>query len=344
MIGGAGIMLGGFRVSLGLDTDDYAAGIINADSMNRVFGEGVSAFIANPLLGATSMLQSAGKALIGHSARVLESAEAHERLAQRLDVSVELLQALQGRAEQAGFGMQIAEQGLKTLVQRLGEARQGMPEAVRAFEQLGIQVDSIGNTDEALAAVLDAMAQMPTQAQAAAVGAKLFGEEAGTKLANTVGGGTEAIRRMIAEQRALGQVLDGSTVSSLAGFNTTLGKTQQLLGGTRDVLLANFLAGFIDEVDGGNVALEDLGVTIQEKFIPAARELGEMVGEIVGNLDELIDRVETVVDKVDQDFLSDLVDGISTVVDGIQFIDRYTSGLARRGIGAAYSTITGYGD
>jgi len=315
MLGGAGATVGSFRVKLGLDINDYARGIIQADSFNAVFGEGVTRFLTNPLLGSISALQGVGRALVAKSAAILADAEATQRLADSTGASAELLQALRGRLEQAGYAAEIGAQSINKLNRFLGEARGGNEQAAKLFGDIGVSLEGIGSTDEAVARVLDAISLLPDPAQRAAAAGKLLGEEAGGKLVNAVGGGADAIRQMIEEQRSLGQVISGRTVASLADLNTTLGKTQQALEGVQTVAVAEFMAGFAASSGIAKTNIEGISGSIVNEIAPAARELGATIGHLVdalGGIDRLIRGIADYIDN-----FAEGVEAIGDVVDAV---------------------------
>ena len=294
----AGSVIGAFSVRLGLDSNDYAAGILAAQGLNEVFGSSVATFMANPLLGVINIAKNLGASLISTSGRLLETAEEVERLGDRVGATTDLVQALAARMEEAGFGSDKAELGLRTLNRRLGEARNGLPEAAKLFEQLGISVEEVGNTDEALSLVLEAIDALSSSAEKAAFAARLLGDEAGTKLVNAVGGGTQALEEMIAQKRALGQVIDGDVVASLARANTRLAEMEQGLGGVRDVVLSNFLAGFFDEFDDGEANIDNITDKVINLLGPAAKQLGEDAAGLVPALRDISLELENIVNKL----------------------------------------------
>jgi methyl-accepting chemotaxis protein len=296
MQGGVGVILGTFGARLGLDTNQYSRGILRADALNQVFGQGVTAFMANPLLGAANALQAVGRGLVNHTARLAESAEETERLGQRTGATAELIQALGGRAEQAGVGFAVIEQGIRTAVRRLGEARQESAEAQKVFDQLGIDPEKIRSTDELIERIVEGLNRYTNEGERAAIAARILGDEAGTKFQNVVGGGRDALAALVAEQKALGQVLDAGTISSLAAFNTQIGKTQQLTSGLINVGLGNFLAGFIDETGLAKVNIDELGRSLVDTIGPAARELGQTFGQIAEDIAEIADAAERIDD------------------------------------------------
>lgn len=291
---GAGTTIGTFRAVLGLDTSDYARGIINAEAMNRVFGSSFTSFVSNPLLGSIDIIKNAVGGLLRYSGQLLSTAEDVQRLGQVTGVSAESIQALRRQMELAGHDAKAADDGLRFLARGLGDAQRGAGPAVQALEALGISIEDIADTEEGLRIVLDALDAVPDAATRSALAAKLLGEQAGAKLVNAVGGGARALDDLIDRGLRLGKVIEEATVDSLAGLNTTLGLSKQSLEGIRQAATAAFLKGFAGEFDSGAQSAEDLAERINASLTPALERMGRATGEFIGNLDSLIERLERV--------------------------------------------------
>lgn len=301
-------IVGSFGARLGLDTSDYARGIINAEGFNRIFGASFATFVSSPLLGSIGILKDVGSAFIKTSSEVLGNAESLARLADQTGINIELLQALQGRLELAGFSADSAGTGMLRFSDTLGRARSQGGRALEVFEQLGVDIDRLDDT-EAFVATIDQLSKMDDVATRNALTFELLGRRAGPDLVNAIGGGADAVRRLIQEQRALAGVVDGETVVALANLNTTVGTLDQLVNNLGPRLIGEFIAGIASESDTGQQAVEKLGQSLQDDLIPRFREAGEATGEWIGTVDELIAKIEQLLDLVDRapDFLDALL-------------------------------------
>lgn len=291
---GAGTILGNFAARLGLDTQDYARGIINAQGWTRVFGETFTTFVANPLLGAGDLLAKfgtglirAGQSAVKFGADVLAQAEAIERLSQQTGASAELLQSLERRLDLAGFASERARQALIKLAQA---GLNGSP----VFEALGIDPADFANTDQLLAVVLDRLDQIESQSTRTALAMQLFGEEAGPQLVNAVGGGADELARLVAEAERLGLVLDSKAVTSLANLNTRLGENKQAWEGLKFSVAAAFLEGIAGRADEVSGSVTDITAAVRAELIPVARELGDVVADLLSDLREVRDLVDRI--------------------------------------------------
>lgn len=290
---GAGTILGSFAARLGLDTSGYSSGIINADSMNRVFGQSFASFVSNPLLGSIDIIKKVGGAFLNLSGTIMGNAEAVQRLSQQTGASVEVIQALEKRLDLAGFAGERARQALIKLNQQAGMGS-------KVFETLGIDPSQARSIDSLLGQVLDALSEVDDQTVRTSLAMQLFGEEAGPQLLNAVGGGTQALRAMVNEYKDLGLVIDQSGIKTLSDFNTTIGYSKQAMDGLKQTAVAGFLEGFASEFDTGTGSMREFTAELTQKLGPAAEDFGRQIGLAVGNLDQLIEKMRDVVDAMQE--------------------------------------------
>jgi predicted hydrocarbon binding protein len=302
---GAATILGSFSAKLGMDTQDYTRGVLNAEGVSRVFGQTFATFISNPLLGSVALLKKVGGAFLGYSQEILGTAEAVQRLGQVTGASVELIQALQQRLDLAGPGADKASLALTKLVDA---AARGNP----TFERIGVNLENIGSTDQLLEATVEALFNMTSEGERTSAAMALMGQRAGPALVDAIGGGSAALRQMKEEATDLGLVLETDTINTLANFNTTVGFTGQAVEGLKQNFVGNFLAGFAGQFDTGTDSVQGFVAELNNNLAPLASEIGRDVGRLVGNMDELVDSLQEVAAELKDilDWYRDLKDGI----------------------------------
>ncbi len=140
-----------------------------ADAARRVNGV---------LAGLGVALSAAGLAAMVRSA--LESADALNKLSQRVGLTVEALSTLVPAAELSGVSAQTFETGLKKLATTMFEAATGSEESARRLKALGVEFKNQDGTLRATDAVLldlaDRFQAMPDGAQKSALAVQLFGK------------------------------------------------------------------------------------------------------------------------------------------------------------------------
>jgi hypothetical protein len=297
---GAATILGSFAARLGIDTNEYAQGVLQAQAITATFGQSFATFITNPLLGSIDVFKKVAAGAVSMATEVLGDAEAIQRLSQQTGASIELLQALETRMNVAGFSGEQAGKGLLVLAKNMEEARQNGGPLKDMFERLGVSLEPGGDIDLGLAQLLDGLRDIPNEGTRSAIAMRLLGEEAGPRMVNAVGGGSEALRQMIDEGRKLGQVFGDETVNTLADFNTTVGYGALAIEGLKRQLVGEFIAGFAEQFDTGTGSIIRFSGDIQGKLIPVARQLGEQLGGVVGNLDQVLERLEKILAKAEE--------------------------------------------
>ena len=232
-------MVGSIQAKLQLDSGGYTRGMLNAQSMNAVFGQSVTNFINNPLLGTIGIFKSAVTGIARYSVELVALAEHHQRLANQTGVSTDVTQAMTREFELAGRATTQAEQALRTFNTRLAQARDVGGPAADVFAQLGVNVGNMRSTDAVLRDTVDSLLAYENVAASAAVAAQLFGEEAGGAVVETVasGGGLD---EMIAKYKDFGLVMDRSVINRMAELNTRSGEAKLAIEGLRQSLTASF--------------------------------------------------------------------------------------------------------
>lgn len=327
---GSGAILGSFQAKLGLDSTDYAKGMINAESVSRIFGNSFATFVSNPLLGSIGILKNVGRAMITSSLQVLEYSESIERLSQQTGASEALLIALQKRLEIAGFSAERAAQGMAFFNKFVAEYKTGGKAANELVAQLGADLRSLEGTDQIFNAMVEAVSRVEDPALKAQAAMLLFGRMGGPELINAIGGGSAAIDEMIDQYTRLGFVIDHEANSKIASLNTNLGFAQQAMDGVRNSLIIEFLLGFSGTADLSNESVVQLAESLNGELAPAMRETGQTLADLLGPLAKALEIVRELreIGKVN-DFLlgPGIVDGLINGDLAGQFKDTVKTGL-----------------
>lgn len=342
---GAGAVLGQFTAKLGLDSTSYTRGIINAEGMNRVFGQSFTQFVTNPLLGSIEILKNVtvgvGRAVMKHA----ELAETLQRTAQATGMGEQALIAMAKRLEVAGYTGDIAAKAMATLGKNILELHsKGSGPLKDVTDLLGVQVNASSDLEITLVNLLDQINRLPTAYQRSAAAGKVFGEEAGPKLLNAIGGGSAAFREMIEEVRQLGFRVDATGNDGIAGFNTQLGYMKQAVEGIKFNALQSFLVGLTGASDGSTKGIRELADTVNNSLGPALRDLGENVAPFLGvvsdnmpginsQVRELLDTLSAVAELWEGSWLEKartfLVDAAATDIRLTHFQPQLTPGQQR---------------
>lgn len=205
------------------------------------------------LAGLGVALSAAGLGAMVKSA--LDSADALNKLSQRVGITVESLSTLVPAAELSGVSAQTFESGLKKLATAMLEAATGSEESARRFAALGVafqdQDGRLRATDAVLLDLADRLQAMPDGAQKSALAVQLFGKS-GAELIPFLNQGREGIAALTGEMEALGVQIGGDTAAQAEVFNDSLAKLRLAATSLANRVIEAFLPA-LNEMAGGMV-------------------------------------------------------------------------------------------
>lgn len=161
-----------------------------------------------------------------------------------LGISAESLSALNFAGVLSGISAEDMTQGLTRLSVKMAEATEGGNKASAVFEKLGISVtDSSGKLKAADAVyyeIADAFSQMEAGAEKTALSVELF-NRGGAKFVQMLSNGSDGLRKMTDEAKALGGVIDGELVRQADEFNDNLERLGTLSSSVGRSILSSLL-------------------------------------------------------------------------------------------------------
>lgn len=256
-------VIGSLRVSLGIDSAQFEAGLKNAQSGLKNFSKN-----AGVALTAVGVAAAAAGAALGVMVKgAIDSADAMSKSAQKAGVTTEALSRL---AYAAGY----SDVSLEELTGSLAKLSKAMGDAVisktstsaRAFKALGIEItDANGrlrNSDVVFAEIADRFATMENGATKTALAMQVFGKS-GAALIPLLNGGGDEMRRLADEADRLGITLSTQTGKAAEKFNDTL------------TLIGKVLQGVVNQVAQAVLpSLQSLADTLASpEFAQAAQTL-----------------------------------------------------------------------
>lgn len=150
----------------------------------------------------------------------LKTADAQQKIADRLGLTQTALSGLTLAAERTGATQKGLELALQRSTRRISEAATGTGTAVKALKELGIEAKSFArlSPDEQFIRLAGAFEQVTNQSDRVRLGFKLFDAE-GVGLINTLRLGEDGLRGFIDEARALGVALDRTATRNIEDAN-----------------------------------------------------------------------------------------------------------------------------
>jgi hypothetical protein len=278
-------LVGALRVTLGLDSAEFAAGAARVQATSAAMAKKLA------LIGTAVSVVGAGIATAIRGA--INTADDMGELAQKVGVPVEALSALKYAAKVLG----VEFEGLQTGLTRLSR---GMADNPEKFEALGVAVrDAQGQmrpTADVLRDVANLFQAMPDGAEKTALAMDLFGKS-GADLIPMLNAGSQGIGTLMEDARKLGLVISQETADSAGRFNENLDKLRGAAEGLAMIIAAH-LAPVLEQISAFVVelamAFQNLSPWAQEMIAWAAGLtviLGPLIiglGLVVGAIGALV--------------------------------------------------------
>lgn len=288
MPGGVAALIGSFGARLGMDETDYVRGVLNAEAATRVFGGTFATFLSNPLLASIDLIKRWATSVGDLAGKTLDAAEIVSIFARSVNASTDFVQGLKAQYEAAGRSFEEAQPTLLKVVEALDQARRTGGPAADALRQIGVSLEGVTSTDDALRRIIDGLAGVEDPSRRAALAMELLGAKSGPDLVAVIGATSGAVDAMIDRARRLGLVMDQDTIAAIGRFDDTLDSVQQTIGGLQQSLIADFLAGFSGgDIDDAAESIQELARTMRDDLGPALKDVGEFARTLLDIFIEL---------------------------------------------------------
>lgn len=248
-----------------------AAGKKASDDLSTLKNIEIGKLALGGIQAATSAFIGLGKAVGGtivsiaqFGKTVADELDSLNDVANRTGVNVEALQSYGAAAKLAGTDVETFARSLQKLTVNIGQAVENKKEQ-EAFAKLGLVFDELRakTPTEQFEAVADAISKIADPAERAAAAVSVFGKT-GIELGPLFSEGPGALQKMREEATALGQVVSGDSIKSIAAMNdafdkvwmTVKGLTGQIVGELAEPVraIAEDLLRVVREVGAGNIA------------------------------------------------------------------------------------------
>lgn len=209
------------KILLGIDSADVTTGAKKAEKEVSKMSKGISgaAKLATSALGALGAAITVDT-IVRVTKQALEFTTAIKKQAVEAGVSTDALQELRYAALQAGASNDDLTDGLKELTLKLGQAAGGSKSAAAIFKDYGINIrganGEIRNSADILPELAEAYASLKSPAEQAALAARVFGDDAGPKMAGLLSQGAAGMMNYRNAARELGLVISEENIKKAA--------------------------------------------------------------------------------------------------------------------------------
>lgn len=303
--------------ALTLNADDYNKGLTDAEKSASSFGSRLKSGLGTAAkVGAAAItaVASGATALVGSFSKGIKETAAMgdqvDKMSQKLGLSAEAYQEWDYVLELAGTDINSMSTGLKTLTNKLDDAKNGSETAQEMFAKLGISMEDLStmSREDVFAAAITGFQGMADSTERAALANDLFGKSGQelTPLFNTSVKQTNELRKAAHD---LGFVMSDENVKAAAAYQDSLTTLQNTMGGLKRSFTEEFLPAVTTVMDGltlimsgdteGGVGQITAGIdtiinTLTEKipeFIGIGTQIIDgLVSSITENLPQLIEK------------------------------------------------------
>ena len=341
-------VVGALRVTLGLDSAQFTAGLTAAQRNMQQVGDRMKAVGATIATAGIGIAVAAGAAFVKLGFDALKAADDIGDAAARLGVTAEAFQKLEIAATSAGAAPGLMTEAMDKLNVGLGAFMQtGGGPAAEAFKQLGLssQIASgqIATADQAFYAAAKALESIQNPAEKARLSAQLFGRAAGADMLEVLAPGEAALRGYGEAAAASGRVMSAEMVEKLSAAKLTIDTTSQAFMQMAQVMVGDLIVGsmgFLDTlkpmIDQGKALAAQIGAFLGPSFVELAASVRSLMSGPFGRalvatlrlLAQVIGTIAVVAIKLFVEYLNFLAGAIDTTARNVAgFVDSFMAGF-----------------
>lgn len=241
-----------------LDTSDYEKDLAGAEKSGSAFanklknGLSTAAKVGGAAIAAIGAgVVALGKKFVDGMRDVAAYGDEVDKMSQKLGLSKTAYQEWDYVLGQAGVEITSMSTGLKTLTNKLDEAKNGSEDAQKMFAALGLSMEDLStmSREDVFASVITGFQGMADSTERAALANDLFGRS-GQELTPLFNSSIEDTNELRQAAHDLGFVLSDEAVSASADFNDALDTLTRTVGGLKNQFIQNFLPAATKVMDG----------------------------------------------------------------------------------------------
>lgn len=341
-------VVGALRVSLGLDSAQFTAGLTAAQRNMKQVGDRMKAVGATIATAGIGIAVAAGAAFVKLGFDALKAADDIGDAAARLGVTAEAFQKLEIAATSAGAAPGLMTEAMDKLNVGLGAFMQtGGGPAAEAFKQLGLSAQiasgEIATADQAFYAAAKALEGIANPAEKARLSAQLFGRAAGADMLEVLAPGEAALRGYGEAAAQSGRIMSAEMVEKLSAAKLTIDTTSQAFMQMAQVMVGDLIVGsmtFLDTlkpmIEQGKALAAQIGAFLGPSFVELAETVKSLMAGPFGRalmatlrlLAQVIGTIAVVAIKLFVEYLNFLAGTIDTTARNVAgFVDAFLTGF-----------------
>lgn len=209
----------------------------------KVGGAAVTAFA-----GATAAMTGA---IVKGASATAEYGDNIDKMSQKLGLSSTAYQKWDYVLSQSGADINSMGTGLKTLTNKLDDAKNGSESAQAMFAQLGLSMEDLAtmSREDVFAATITGFQGMADSTERAALANDLFGKS-GQELTPLFNTSVEETQALMAATEELGMIMSDDAVQAAANYQDSLDTLKRTFGGVKNSLMSEFMPSITSVMDG----------------------------------------------------------------------------------------------
>lgn len=331
---------------LTLDSSEYEKGLKDAEDKAGGFGGKLKTAMkvgAAAVAAVTTEAVALGTSLVKGAADVAEYGDNIDKMSQKLGLSTEKYQQWDYVLSQAGADIDSMSVGMKTLTNKLDDAKNGGADAQAMFEKLGLSMEDLNNMsrEDVFEQVIYGFQGMADSTERAALANDLFGRS-GQELTPLFNSSVESTKELMQASKDLGMVMSDEAVGGAVKFHDALDTLQRVFGGAKNKLLGDFMPSLttvmtgLTELISGNGGLDKINEGIEQfvgkiantapKLLTVGSQILVSLGDaIIANLPLLINSAGVVLKTLGEGLLQQLP---TIVAVGLDILMSLATGIA----------------
>jgi len=224
--------LADIAIKLSADMVDFENDMGRAARLAKKRGNQMKRDLKIAMTAITTASIAAGGAIAGLVKVTANTADAIQKMSDRLAVSTEFLSQYRHVAELSGTSLERVGDGIRKMSKSVNDANNGLSTATRAFESLGISLDTLNslNPEQQFELIADKISQVESQSVKAGAAMDIFGR-AGVDLLTVLNQGSDGIAKMRQEADSFGLTISQNAADAAAAFNDELTRLENRLTG-----------------------------------------------------------------------------------------------------------------
>lgn len=282
-----------------MDSEASSAGSTASGSFGSSFSKGLGtvATVGAATFGVFTAAVAGGTAALSNGISEVASYGDHvDKTSQKVGMSSDSFQQWDYVMNLAGTSMDNCAIGMKTLTNKIDEAKTGSEDAQSMFESLGISMEDLDSMsrEDLFGEVISGMQNMEDSTERAALANDLFGRS-GQEMTPLFNMTNEELDEAISKFDEYDMALSEEGVKASAAFVDAQTTMQGALSGLKNNMIADFLPGVTTVMDG----LSEIFAGDSETGIGMMKEgITDLVDSLSSNIPEMAEVATGIIDSI----------------------------------------------